>query len=179
MKYIIAGVLSAILLWIAPTPTPANLNNSTDRTRVQTVQAKANETTSVHMRQEVHMAHEQEPSPQPPKTVEPEKKVSAATPVQKPQGCEAYRPLVSKYDWNVKVAMAVMRAESGCNPNALSPTHDRGLMQINSCHAAKVNYDLNSLYDPATNMRVAYSVYLSQGWRGWSAYKNGSYLKFL
>lgn len=96
-----------------------------------------------------------------------------------PQGCEAYRSLLSQYNWDISIAMAVMQAESSCDPTQLSPTADRGLMQINAVHADMVNGNLDALYDPTTNIQVAYRVYLSQGWNGWSAYKSGAYLKFL
>lgn len=93
--------------------------------------------------------------------------------------CNDYRSLVAQYDWNVSIAMAVMQAESGCNPSAHSPTADRGLMQINQVHAAKVGGNLNALFDPATNVRVAYQVYQGAGWSAWSVYKNGAYLRYM
>ena len=93
--------------------------------------------------------------------------------VRFPTGCEYYRNLVKQYAWNVTVALAVMKAESGCNPSALSPTADRGLMQINQVHRAKVGGDLSALFNPTTNIRVAYQVYQGAGWRAWSVCKNG------
>ena len=83
-------------------------------------------------------------------------------------GCEKYRAEVSKYGWNVDVAMNVMYAESGCRSNALSATGDRGLMQINWVHSAKVGGDLDKLYDPQTNIAVAYQIYSASGWTPWS-----------
>ena len=94
-------------------------------------------------------------------------------------GCEQYQGLVAKYNWNVAVAMAIMQAESGCNTNSLSRTGDRGLMQINWVHSAMVGGNLALLFDPETNMRIAYQLYQTSSWYPWSAYKNGSYLKFL
>jgi soluble lytic murein transglycosylase-like protein len=87
--------------------------------------------------------------------------------------CESYRSLVSQYAWNVETALRVMQAESGCNPNALSSTSDRGLMQINWVHSAKVGGNLDALYDPATNVAVAYQVYQGDGWRAWSVCTRG------
>ena len=72
-------------------------------------------------------------------------------------GCEAYRPLLAQYAWNVSVAMDVMRRESGCNPNAVSPTNDHGLFQI---HAEPI-------YDPAANVARAWQKYAARGWRPW------------
>lgn len=92
--------------------------------------------------------------------------------------CEAYRPLIAKYDWDVRVAVAIARAESGCNPNAanLKDNHkvckgSFGLFQI-SCHSGKV-------YDPAKNVEIAYAKYKASGWRPWSVYKNGKYKAYL
>ena len=69
-------------------------------------------------------------------------------------------------------ALTIMRLESGGNPGA---THynangsvDYGLLQINSVHSAAVGGDLNALYDPATNIRVAATIWQSGGWSQWS-----------
>jgi soluble lytic murein transglycosylase-like protein len=109
----------------------------------------------------------------------PETDITEPVVVTSPTGCDRYSQLISQYNWDVKIAMAVMRAESSCNQLSLSSTDDRGLFQINSIHSDMVNGNLESLYDPTTNIQIAYRVYLSQGWNGWSAYNNGSYLKFL
>lgn len=93
--------------------------------------------------------------------------------------CAAYEPLVAQYAWNTSIAMAVMRAESGCNPTATSPTCDHGLMQINCVHAAAVGGNLALLNDPATNIRVAYQVYSGAGWSAWTTYTSGAYLRYL
>lgn len=93
--------------------------------------------------------------------------------------CAAYEPLVAQYGWNTQVAMAIMHAESGCNPTASSPTCDHGLMQINCVHAAAVGGDLALLNDPATNIRVAYQVYSGAGWSAWTTYTSGAYLRYM
>lgn len=77
-------------------------------------------------------------------------------------GCEQYRPLVSQYPWNVDVALAVMKAESNCRPEA---THlnsngsvDHGLFQLNNIN----------VHDPAQNIAIAYNQkYALFGWRPW------------
>ena len=79
-------------------------------------------------------------------------------------GCEQYRAEVSKYGWNVNIALAVMYAESGCNPNAASPTNDHGLMQL---HGIRI-------YDPAQNIAYAYNnKYLQGGWSHWTVCTKG------
>lgn len=97
---------------------------------------------------------------------QPEPTKPAAKPL--PANCEAYRPIVAKYKWNVNVAMSVMRAESGCNPYAANWTDNHkvckgsfGLFQI-SCHSGQV-------YDPEENIRIAYQKYQARGWQPWSA----------
>ena len=84
--------------------------------------------------------------------------------------CEQYRPLFLRYDWNVDVAMAIAASESSCNPNAVSPTFDYGLMQL---HGVRI-------FDPAQNIRYAYyEKYLKGGWGHWTQYNNGNYLRYL
>ncbi len=76
--------------------------------------------------------------------------------------CDTYRPLVAQYPWNVEVALAVMKAESGCRADA---THrnsngsvDHGLFQLNNI----------AVHDPAENIRIAYQVkYARSGWKPW------------
>jgi soluble lytic murein transglycosylase-like protein len=89
--------------------------------------------------------------------------------------------MVSKYDWDVNIAMAIMRAESGCNPNAYGTntngSSDSGLMQVNSCH-----FDLISDADrtiPELNIKAAYQIYKGSGWSAWSVYNSGKYQQFM
>jgi soluble lytic murein transglycosylase-like protein len=75
-------------------------------------------------------------------------------------------------------------AESTGNPEATgyntNGTVDRGLMQVNSIHADLVGGDLARLYDPATNIKIAYSLSKGgQDWTPWSVYNNGNYRRFL
>lgn len=79
--------------------------------------------------------------------------------VNYPIGCEQYKPLVAKYSWDINVAMAVMYAESGCNPNAVSSTNDHGLFQLHGI----------PIYNPAENVAYAYNnKYLAGGWSHWT-----------
>ncbi|MES2367815.1 MAG: transglycosylase SLT domain-containing protein [Pseudomonadota bacterium] len=97
-----------------------------------------------------------------------------------PTDCTA----VNGYNWNSRTAYAICMAESRGNPDATgynqNGTADRGLMQVNSIHADMVGGNLASLYDPATNIKIAYS--LSKGgtdWTAWSTYNNGAYRQWL
>ena len=93
-------------------------------------------------------------------------------------GCERFRPLVAKYNWNIDIAMAVMNAESGCRETAVgnntNGTNDKGLFQINSIHDATDNR-----FDPARNIELAYRIYESRsrwdtsGWKAWSVCLSG------
>jgi soluble lytic murein transglycosylase-like protein len=98
-------------------------------------------------------------------------------------GCETYRPLMQLYDWNVAIAMAIMKAESGCNPNSDNTglnrdgSNDKGLLQINSIHSDLIS-DSDRLV-PEKNIQAAYEIYRGSGFRAWSTFNNGRYLKFL
>jgi soluble lytic murein transglycosylase-like protein len=97
-----------------------------------------------------------------------------------PGNCDA----VDAYNWNTDIARAICMAESGGNPEATgynsNGTADRGLMQVNSIHADLVGGNVTALYDPATNIKIAYSLsHEGTNWTAWSAYNNGSYRKFL
>lgn len=105
-------------------------------------------------------------------------------------GCEQYRALLSKYDWNVRVMMAVMQAESTskgvpCNRLAVGDTKpirgvlapSCGLLQVRTVAAWRGTCD--QLKDPAFNIAIAHKIYKGQGMSAWGAYTNGSYLKYL
>jgi soluble lytic murein transglycosylase-like protein len=106
----------------------------------------------------------------------------ATEPIRAGLGCEAYRPIVSKYDWDVNTALAIMRAESGCRADAYgvntNGSNDAGLMQINSVHVGSVIGN-KERFDAAANIAAAYKVYRGSGWRAWATFTNGSYKKYL
>ncbi len=95
--------------------------------------------------------------------------------------CEEFREMVEKYPWNSKVMLAIARAESNCNPRSDNSglnrdgSNDKGLFQINSIHGFS---DAERL-DPIRNIEIAFRIWQSQGYKAWSAYNNGSYLKFI
>jgi len=84
-----------------------------------------------------------------------------------PTGADQWRSLVTAYDWPVEEVLAVMRCESGGRADAYN-AGNYGLMQINAIHAARVGGDLQSLFDPAVNLRVAYDIWADQGWEPWA-----------
>jgi soluble lytic murein transglycosylase-like protein len=81
--------------------------------------------------------------------------------------------------------MAVMQAESGCNPTAdntglnTDGSNDKGLFQINSIHVTSGLVSDAGRFNPEQNIKAAYAIYRGGGWSAWSAYNNGGYLKFL
>jgi hypothetical protein len=67
-------------------------------------------------------------------------------------------------------AAEIAMAESGGNPNAISPTDDFGLWQINGSHGSMATLD------PLGNARAAVSI--SNGgssWGAWTTYTSGAY----
>ena len=73
-------------------------------------------------------------------------------------------------------------AESGGNPQAYNGansngTNDAGLMQINSIHVDSGL--IEDRFNPEANMAAAYAIYKGSGFRAWSAFNNGSYMRYL
>lgn len=110
-----------------------------------------------------------------------------ASPQRDDGGCEKFRPLVQQYDWDDNVMMAIMRAESSCNPDATGDTtltfqrygrvygYSVSLLQVRIL-PGREHCDS---HDPATNIACAYRVWQSQGYGAWSVYTNGSYSRFM
>lgn len=118
-----------------------------------------------------------EPQPASPPTPEPTKPIV---------GCEQYRPLVAQYSWNVDVAMAVMQAESSCNPNAVNWTDNHrvckgsfSLMQVGCFWYPHFGYTIDTKFNPEINISIAYKIWERSGFSPWSTYTNGAYLKYI
>ena len=69
-------------------------------------------------------------------------------------------------------ARRIAECESGMNPNAVSPTNDHGLFQINAVHRgqfeAVTGAPWSSVYDPELNTIYARYLYGQQGWGPWT-----------
>ncbi len=68
-------------------------------------------------------------------------------------------------------AVRVADCESNLDPNAVSPTNDHGLFQINYIHRSRVNsmgYSWSQIYDPYVNSKVARALYNESGWQPWA-----------
>lgn len=180
-KAIVSALLSVAAILALPGKTPPatqHFNNSTVQQKTQQVQVKPNEMTPSRVRiEEKRTPPVQEVSPQPAKPVEPETpkaQAKAEVQTQVPQGCESYRPLLAKYNWDVNTMYAIMRAESSCNPTAVNThnydgVYDYGLLQLHG----------QVIYNPAANIEAGYNIWKRQGYTAWSVFNTGAYLKYL
>lgn len=88
-------------------------------------------------------------------------------------GCDSFRHLVGRYDWNVDTMMYAMRKESSCDPNAVGDNYAiRGVLAP-SCGLLQVRTlpgrpSCEALKDPETNIQVAYNIWKGQGYRAWT-----------
>lgn len=77
------------------------------------------------------------------------------------------------------IALAVAKAESRLNPNAVninkSGSRDIGIFQLNDCHG----WSEEQRFDEDTNIRLAKQLKDKSGWKNWSVFKSGEYLKFI
>jgi len=88
--------------------------------------------------------------------------LAASSPAQQ------WEPLVAQYPWPVAEALSVLRCESEGDAAAYRDGN-YGLFQINSIHAWRVGGDLAALFDPTTNVRVAFEVWRDNaGWGPWA-----------
>lgn len=102
-------------------------------------------------------------------------------------GCEQYRGILAQYDWDVDLMMAIMQAESSCNPEAVGDKtltfqkngrtygYSKSLLQIRQL-PGREHCDT---FDPDIIVKCGYDIWKSQGYNAWSVYSNGMYKKFL
>lgn len=102
-------------------------------------------------------------------------------------GCERFRPLIARYNWDARVMLAIMKAESNCDPNV---TGDKSLAFQSNGRTYGYSVSLLQVrilpgrehcdsHDPATNIACAYQIWKNQSYGAWSVYRNGKYAKFL
>nr|DAX17381.1 MAG TPA: lysozyme [Caudoviricetes sp.] len=83
--------------------------------------------------------------------------------------------------------LAIMQAESGCNPAA---TGDKSLTFQHNGRTYGYSVSLLQVrilpgrehcdsHDPTTNISCAYQIWKKQGYEAWSVYTNGKYLRYL
>jgi hypothetical protein len=78
-----------------------------------------------------------------------------------------WRDLIGAYPWPVDEALRVVACESSGDPSAYY-AGNYGLFQINAVHWRRVSGDLEALFDPLVNTRVAYEIWADQGWAPWA-----------
>jgi hypothetical protein len=98
--------------------------------------------------------------------------------VETKSGCNQYRHLVEKYDWDTELVMKIMELESSCNQNAVGDRHltfakgtkgmSCGLMQVRVLEGRP---DCETLKDAETNIEWAYKIYSERGnYTAWTVY---------
>ena len=90
--------------------------------------------------------------------------------VERSGDCGGWEGLVAAYFPADQVATGcrILLCESNGNPNAVSPTNDHGLWQINAVH--RNSFDWSRRYDPHVNTQFARKLWGEQGWSPWSCY---------
>lgn len=149
----IALLLTVLAFIVMPKAQASPINNSTELAPEVQVQPKQENETDRLIQAPVEEVQ---------KPVEPEKVIPV-------KGCEQYRQLISQYDWDVEVAMKIMKAESTCgservNNNPNTGDYSVGLFQINLYGAnARTRPSEIELKDPATNIAWANKLYQGNG----------------
>lgn len=67
-------------------------------------------------------------------------------------------------------------AYNGHNSNG---SNDAGLMQINSIHVKSGLISDQDRFDANKNMAAAYRIYKGSGFKAWSSFNSGAYLKHI
>lgn len=111
--------------------------------------------------------------------------VTAAKPA-----CDSYDALIIENfgSENLITAKAIMRAESGCDASAIGDNHityaQNGTTYGMSCGLFQIRFlpgrpNCEQMKNPSENIAYAGQLFKGQGFRPWSAYLNGSYLKHI
>lgn len=111
--------------------------------------------------------------------------VTAAKPA-----CDSYDALIIENfgSENLITAKAIMRAESGCRHDAIGDNHityaQNGTTYGMSCGLFQIRFlpgrpNCEQMKNPSENIAYAGQLFKGQGFKPWSAYLNGSYLKHI
>lgn len=101
--------------------------------------------------------------------------------------CGAVETEIARYDWDTKIATAIMKAESSCNAESKGDTdltyHEDGRDYGYSVGVFQVRIlpgrEGCDSFNVGINVKCAYDVYKESGWEAWSMYTNGSYRRYL
>lgn len=108
--------------------------------------------------------------------------------------CEQYRPLIARYDWDVRTMMAIMEAESTnpitgepCDAQVVGDTtltyqsngrtygYSKSLLQVRQLEGRE-HCDTDN---PEVIVKCGYDIWRGQGYSAWSVYTNGRYTQYL
>lgn len=92
--------------------------------------------------------------------------------------CEAYRDIITSFDWPDEIAMKICQAESGGTADAANwgDSHgscigSHGLFQVACFWAPSFGYNVEDLDTPEINVKVAYLIWKENGFYPWTTYK--------
>ncbi len=71
--------------------------------------------------------------------------------------------LVSQYEWDTAIAIAILSCESGGVPGVVNSTAHVGLFQISPAH----RWSQAEMLVPAANIAAAYELFTRSGWQPW------------
>jgi len=77
------------------------------------------------------------------------------------------REVICSYAWPCEQALSVARCESEFDPWAFN-AGNYGWFQINAVHQARVDGNVDALFDPVINTQVAFALWLENGWSIWA-----------
>ena len=80
---------------------------------------------------------------------------------------------LQQYSWNWRTMLAIEKAESGCNADAINYANsdgipDFGILQLHS----------QDIMDPVQNIAAAYKLWKTQSYEAWSTFDSGKYLQY-
>jgi hypothetical protein len=95
---------------------------------------------------------------------------------------ESVEDMITRYfGKDAKVAIAVAKAESGLRADALGDTNTKypsaGIFQIRLLPERQITKE--QMFSAEHNIEYAKMLFDKSGWKPWSAYNNGAYLKHL
>lgn len=173
MKFL-AAVIITVLLTIIPR-SEGNINNTV-----------ANNRSDKEIRTAVTNSSKKKKAKKP-KTVH-KGTVTPITTSQEPN-CNAYDKLLARhFGDDIGIAKAVMQAESGCRADAVGDGHltyiQDGVTYGMSCGLFQIRYlpgrpNCSEMHDASKNIRYAATMFKASGWQPWSAFLNGTYLRYL
>jgi len=104
--------------------------------------------------------------------------------------CDSYDALLIENfgSENLITAKAIMRAESGCRHDSVGDNHityaQNGVTYGMSCGLFQIRFlpgrpNCEQMKNPSENIAYAGRLFKASGWKPWSAYLNGSYLRHI